>query len=279
MTGVLTPPRRGAAEPWATGTPIEATVTAGPIADALARQESMLVPQTAQRFVVLGDPLTTHPTAGLHDLALFSVLPLAAPTAPVPLVGAAFDQVHRLALIALQPLVAPTATSTYLPPLRIPHRYALREPRIAPVPQSRAYHAFTELTAWLGMTQEETAALLGIGRTTPLAWRRGHEPQPARARRLFQTHALVKTLVRRLGTDEARRWLGRGTPSPLELIRSGDVAAADDRAETMIFGAAVPSRLDAWVDNDAAAPAPTHAPDPAAAVTPRRVRRRGPRRR
>ncbi len=218
MTGVLTPPRCGAAEPWATGTPIEATVTAGPIADALARQESMLVPQTAQRFVVLDGPLTTHPTADLHDLALFSVLPLAAPTTPVPLVGAAFDQVHRLASIALQPLVAPTATATYLPPLRIPHRYARFEPRIVPVPRSRAYRAFTELTAWLGMTQEETATLLGIGRTTPLAWRRGHEPQPARARRLFQTHALVKTLVRRLGTDEARRWLGRGTPSPLELL-------------------------------------------------------------
>lgn len=277
MTGVLTPPRCGAAEPWATGTPIEATVTAGPIADALARQESMLVPQTAQRFVVLDGPLTTHPTADLHDLALFSVLPLAAPTTPVPLVGAAFDQVHRLASIALQPLVAPTATATYLPPLRIPHRYARFEPRIVPVPRSRAYRAFTELTAWLGMTQEETATLLGIGRTTPLAWRRGHEPQPARARRLFQTHALVKTLVRRLGTDEARRWLGRGTPSPLELIRSGNVAAADDRAEAMIFGAAVPSRLDAWVDNDATPP--THAPDPAAAGTPRRVRRRGPRRR
>ncbi len=277
MTGVLTPPRCRAAEPWAAGTPIDGNVTAGPIVDALARQESMLVPQTTQRFVVLARPMTALPTAGPHDLALFSVLPLAAPTAPVPLVGAAFDQVHRLASIALQPLVAPTATATYLPPLRIAHRYALREPRIAPVPQSRAYRAFTELTAWLGMTQEETAALLGIGRTTPLAWRRGHEPQPARARRLFQTHALVKTLVRRLGTDEARRWLGRETPSPLELIRSGNVAAADDRAEAVIFDAAVPSRLDAWVDNEAAAPTPTH--NPTAAATPRRVRRRDPRRR
>jgi hypothetical protein len=276
MTVVLTPPPCGAAEPWAAGTPIEATVTAGSIVDALARQESMLVPQTAQRFVVFGGPLTTPPTAGPHDFALFSVLPLAAPTAPAPLVGAAFDQVHRVASIALQPLVAPTATATYLQPLRIPHHYAPLEPRIAPVPQSRAYRAFTELTAWLGMTQEETAALLEIGRTTPLAWRRGHEPQPARARRLFQTHALVKTLVRRLGTDEARRWLGRGTPSPLELIRSGNVAAADDRAEAVIFDAAVPSRLDTWVDNDAAA---THAPDPAAAETPRRVRRHGPQRR
>ena len=61
MTGVLTPPPCGAAEPWAAGTPIEATVTAGSIVNALARQESMLVPQTAQRFVVLGGPSNDTP--------------------------------------------------------------------------------------------------------------------------------------------------------------------------------------------------------------------------
>lgn len=251
-------------------TGIEAT-TSGTIVDALARQERMLAPQKTERFTLDSDPPATPHAA--HALALLSVLPLTTPTATVPFTDMSFAHVRDLALIALQPLVTPTAAATHLPVAHIPHA-----PIVAPAPalQSRAYGAFTELAGWLGMTQEQTAALLGIGRTTPLAWRRGHEPQPARARRLFQTHALVKTLVRRLGIDATRRWLERGTPSPLELIRAGDVAAADDRADEIIFGPAVSSRLDGWRDEDDATPSLTSDP-PSAAL--RRVQRRAPQRR
>lgn len=144
--------------------------------------------------------------------------------------------------------------------------------------ETRAYSTFVELADWLELTQARTAALLGMGRTTPLAWKRnGHEPQPARARRLYQTHALVSTLLRRLGREEMRRWMDSGNPSPLDLIAEGDVTGADDLADELIFGTA-PSRerVSAWVDE----PIDTHAP--AAEPTqgqPRRVRRRPPRRR
>jgi hypothetical protein len=151
--------------------------------------------------------------------------------------------------------------------------------RADPKPREpRAYRTFVELAEWLEMTQEETARLLGMGRTTPLSWRRaGHEPQPARARRLYQTHALVSTLRRRLGQDAMRRWLDAGDPSPLALIAQGDVTGADDLADELIFGTA-PSRerLGAWVeepaDTDPSAAEPKQGPPP-------RVRRRPPRRR
>lgn len=144
---------------------------------------------------------------------------------------------------------------------------------------TRAYRAFVELADWLGLTQAQTADVLGMGRTTPLAWKReGHEPQPARARRLYQTHALVSTLLRRLGREEMRRWMESGNPSPLNLIAEGDVTGADDLADELIFGTA-PSRerrMSAWVDEPIDAEAPTTKP---AQDQPRRVRRRPPRRR
>jgi transcriptional regulator with XRE-family HTH domain len=140
-----------------------------------------------------------------------------------------------------------------------------------------AYRTFVELADALGMTQEETAKLLGIGRTTPLAWRRGSEPRPARARRLYQTHALVGTLVRRIGREATRRWLEIGQPSPLALIAEGDVAGANDLADELIFGTARSrERVGAWIDDGVGTDSPaTHLKED----QPRRVRRRPPRRR
>lgn len=145
--------------------------------------------------------------------------------------------------------------------------------------ETRAYRAFVELASWLGRTQAETADLLEIGRTTPLAWEReGHEPQPARARRLYQTHALVRTLQRRLGREEMRRWMESGDPSPLDLIAAGDVQRADNLADELIFGTAPGrERLTAWVDEEVTDTAPPTARP--SQDRPRRVRRRPPRRR
>jgi hypothetical protein len=166
------------------------------------------------------------------------------------------------------------------PFLELARHYVTRvQPQPDPeVAETRAYRTFVELADWLGMTQEKTANLLGMGRTTPLAWQReGHEPQPARARRLYQTHALVSTLMRRLGREEMRRWLEAGDPTPLALIAQGDVTGADDLADELIFGTA-PSRerLGTWVEET------TDRDPPAAQSTqgqPRRLRRRPPRRR
>ena len=219
-----------------------------------------------------------------YRLALPAVYPLAAPTWTAATVNEASP--HRaLATIALRPLLEPTPP-TGMPrsalsasPLRAPLPMAEHEPIVAQTGGtvgSGAYRTFAELAGWLGMTQAQTAALLGIGRTTPLAWRRGHEPRPRRARRLYQTHALVNTLVRRVGLGETRLWLERGSPSPLELIGAGDVTAADDRAQELIFGApSTAPTLDAWRPDEPENPKPVGASAPPL----RMIRRAAPRRR
>ncbi|HTC58841.1 MAG TPA: TIGR04255 family protein [Solirubrobacteraceae bacterium] len=103
--------------------------------------------------------------------------------------------------------------------------------------RSRAYGQFIELAQWLERSRAETADLLEIGRTTPSAWEReGREPQPRHARRLYQTHALLDSLISRQGSAETHRWLHAGSPSPLELIAGGRLDLAEDRAHSLIYG-------------------------------------------
>jgi hypothetical protein len=221
-------------------------------------------------------------------LVLLCQQPIAAATAPMRALAGDVDAsayTYWLTNAFVEPLATVTLASFeapfhYSPPARTFHEWTRHyitqaDPELR---ETRAYRTFVELADWLEMSQAEAARLLGMGRTTPLAWRRaGHEPQPARARRLYQTHALVSTLVRRLGRDETRRWLAAGDPSPLALIAQGDVTSADDLADELIFGTA-PSRerLGAWieepVDTDPSAAEPKQGP-------PRRMRRRPPRRR
>lgn len=131
--------------------------------------------------------------------------------------------------------------------------------------RSRSYGQFVELASWLDMSRGETADLLGIGRTTPSAWERdGREPRPRRARRLYQTHALVGALIECHGTAETRRWLITGRPAPLKLIADGRLDLAEDRAQKLIYGA--PAGAAGPIDV-ARPPAPEQVP-PVSAVRP-----------
>ncbi|MDP8942915.1 MAG: hypothetical protein M3N16_02160 [Actinomycetota bacterium] len=280
--------------PEFTETPFEATAEASPVAGALAYLHRLGAEGTVERFSPADMAAPRGPRESAEQLAVVPLQVVATPTAPAGMTGGLRGAAYRLATMPLEPLARPTmpleplarpmpaafqghaavpAAATLFDVLQRRHRAAV-EPTQR---ESRAYRTFTELADWLGMTQEDAARLLGMGRTTPLAWRRGHEPQPARARRLYQTHALLSTLVRRLGREQTLRWLDIGDPAPLELIRRGDVTAADDLAEQLIFGAA-PSRerLGAWVEEPEASSLPDAAP---AQAQPRRVRRRAPRRR
>ena len=110
-------------------------------------------------------------------------------------------------------------------------------------PQSPAFRAFSELRAWLILTADEAATLIGVGRTTPNAWQReGHEPRPRQARRLYELHALVGTLVRRLGLDEMRAWLHQGDPSPWQLMGQEEVGSFADAVESVAMGSPQPPR-------------------------------------
>jgi hypothetical protein len=270
-------------------TPIENTSAVKPVLDALQYETPTVTTAVEQASLddLLGPQGRREST---ERVVLYCQRPITAATAPMRVFAGDLDTAvytFWLTNAFVEPLATVTLTSFetpfhYAPPARTflecARRYITREdPELR---ETRAYRTFVELADWLEMSQEETARVLGMGRTTPLAWRRaGHEPQPARARRLYQTHALVSTLVRRLGRDEMRRWLAAGQPSssPLALIAQGDVTGADDLADKLIFGTA-PSRerLGAWVeepaDTEPSAAEPKQGP-------PRRVRRRPPRRR
>ena len=105
-----------------------------------------------------------------------------------------------------------------------------------PARKSRAFEMFSDVRDWLNLTTEEAATLVGVGRTTPLAWERdGREPRPARARRLYQVHSLISALVERLGRGATAEWLERGTPSPRERLERGEVDAVATAAERILI--------------------------------------------
>jgi hypothetical protein len=135
---------------------------------------------------------------------------------------------------------------------------------------SKAFTAFTELRKWLRLTAREAADLIGVKRTTPNAWQReGREPRPASARRLYQLHAVVSALVRKLGENEAIRWLETGEPSPRERLLRGEIGPVASDAESVVIG-----------PQGAARPRPGSLIDEPEGVTVRlkpRVQRRGTR--
>jgi hypothetical protein len=276
--------------PVGTKTPIEKTHAANRVMDALEYVKPTVTAAAEQSSVE-----QLHSSHGRRESTERAVVLSRQPVAAATVVAPAMSDLNAgaypywLTIALAEPLATVTLTSfeaqlCFPPPVASPLLELARhftgiEPRPEPeLAEPQAYRTFVELADWLGMTQEKTANLLGMGRTTPLAWQReGHEPQPARARRLYQTHALVSTLMRRLGCEEMRRWLEAGEPSPVALIAQGDVTGADDLADELIFGTA-PSRerLGAWVEE-------TTDTDPPAAQSmqgqPRRLRRRPPRRR
>ena len=102
---------------------------------------------------------------------------------------------------------------------------------------SKAFRAFTELRRWLGLTADDAADLVGVGRTTPNAWaREGREPRPASARRLYQLHSVVSALVHRFGEGGAIHWLETGEPSPRDLIVAGNLQEVTRAAERALIG-------------------------------------------
>jgi DNA-binding transcriptional regulator YiaG len=138
-------------------------------------------------------------------------------------------------------------------------------------PTSIAFTMFDELREWLNLTTDETARLVGVGRTTPLAWEReGREPRPAHARRLYQVHSIVSALVARVGVPAAVEWLERGEPSPRHRLEQGEITSVAREAERILLQrerrSELPARDELVVEDEDA---------PVAAVVPlRRGRRR-----
>jgi hypothetical protein len=108
----------------------------------------------------------------------------------------------------------------------------IEDERISP-----AFDAFKDLVRWLRATDDEVASMIGVGRTTPYAWKReGREPRRSTVRKLFQTHAVLAGLVNKLGEEPAVEWLVLDDPSRRERVLAGDLAAVQNEARPLLFG-------------------------------------------
>jgi len=135
-----------------------------------------------------------------------------------------------------------------------------------------AYRAFKDLGVWLNAGDDQVADMLGIGRTTPYAWKReGREPRPETARRIYEYHAVLDSLRRRLGSSEFQMWLREGNPSRHDRLLAGELESLDRDVHAVLFQPVAAGRPDlGWAPEPAAAAV---ASDPSARA-PRRARRR-----
>lgn len=117
---------------------------------------------------------------------------------------------------------------------------------------SPAYDAFKDLVEWLDATDDEVASMVGVGRTTPYDWKRaGREPRRSTVRLLFQCHAILSALVKKLGEPRAKAWLLVEDPERRERLLRGDIAAIQTETRPIIFGVARPrTRPGSWMPDD-----------------------------
>lgn len=96
-------------------------------------------------------------------------------------------------------------------------------PAVAQRGEISASDAVDAIMELFDVNMETATTAVGIGRTTPLYWRRtGSSPRPSSVRRLWATYGLALGLKDRLGVAGSRSWLRTGRPSPLDLLSAGD---------------------------------------------------------
>lgn len=119
-----------------------------------------------------------------------------------------------------------------------------------------AYEAFKALGRWLNADDAAIADMVGVGRTTPYTWKRdGREPRAATSQQIYEYHATLDALRRRLGIGGLRRWLHEGvTPRRDELLTTGDLKRLERDVHEVLFRRAPEQRVDlAAVPEDTAA--------------------------
>jgi hypothetical protein len=144
---------------------------------------------------------------------------------------------------------------------------------MAPERGPAAYRAFKDLAHWLDADDMQIADMVGIGRTTPYTWKRdGREPRAATAQSIYEHHATLDSLRRRLGAHELRRWLHEGIPTRRDTLLAGELEALEGDVHALLFRPAPGQRIDLAASPEDTAPV---APVPAAPLLPsgRRPRR------
>jgi hypothetical protein len=136
-----------------------------------------------------------------------------------------------------------------------------------------AHRAFKDLGRWLAADDGDIAEMVGIGRTTPYAWRRdGHEPRIGTVQRLYEYHATLDSVRRRLGGAAFARWLHEGVPSRRDALLAGRLESLDTDVHELLFRRPAEHRIDL-----AAAPEDSTTHTESARSTPARPSGRRPR--
>lgn len=153
-----------------------------------------------------------------------------------------------------------SAASAFEPtPFSIAPAHAVVLAVAAPAPiastEPTAYKAFKDLASWLEAEDSQIADMVGIGRTTPYAWKReGHEPRAATAQRIYEHHATLDSLSRRLGAAGLHRWLREGSPTRRDRLLNGDLEALERDIHTILFRRSRERRYDLAAAPDEDAP-------------------------
>lgn len=137
-----------------------------------------------------------------------------------------------------------------------------------------AYRAFKDIVQWLDADDGRVADMVGIGRTTPYTWKRdGREPRAATAQSIYEHHATLDALRRRLGEDGLRGWLHEGVPTRREVILAGRVQGLERDIHEVLFYRPVDQQLDLAAAPEAATPGVPSSIGEAARPSHRRPRR------
>lgn len=157
--------------------------------------------------------------------------------------------------------------------LRVPGTGASSQERPADLAPA-AYRAFKDLARWLDAEDTQVADMVGIGRTTPYTWvREGREPRPATSQGIYEHHATLDSLQRRLGSDGFRRWLHAGIPSRREIILSGALRRLEPDVHDLLFRLPADRRVDLSAAPEDTTQAPTSSTGPTVRPSGRRPRR------
>lgn len=103
--------------------------------------------------------------------------------------------------------------------------------------------AIDALQAILGLTAEEMSVATGVGLRTLRRWRSFTvRPRRHTARAIWRLYVAARALQRGLGAEGVTAWLHVGSPSPMDVLSEGDLAAFERLARSRILASERASR-------------------------------------
>lgn len=103
-----------------------------------------------------------------------------------------------------------------------------------------ALDAIDAISELFVMDAEDIASIVGIGRTTPMYWRRTNGvPRPSTVRQLWRLYGLAMSLSAVFGLEGTKSWLRSGHPSPLSILEGGNLDAFESLVGREVYDPAL----------------------------------------